>query len=442
MSMPQRNTNVMLPCDHRCFCVQGVCCALASNVVHLKTKNKGCGLNRIPFLRPSPVPPASYVRYLDNMHESAWYSNFGPLNTRFESRVLTELFDGSGAVTTVSNATIGLMTAIQAVKRPGAMHAVMPSFTFAATALAAQWCGLQPYFVDCDPDTWCMCPVALSKALAVLGDSVAVVVPYATFGYAQDLAPYHRLAQAGVPVVVDAAPCLGTKAAGAQFGRDFPGLVVFSMHATKAFAIGEGGLIYSGSAPAIGKVRRMTNYGFDAQRSADMQGLNAKLPEALAAVGLATLDVYPAKIARRMALFSRYVDCFESAGLLDGGWQLQRHREPVAHQFFPVIAPARLSNADIVKQLAEHGIEARTYFAPACHQQAQFAQCSHDGLGVTRRLAASCLSLPLWETMDDAVPAMVVRALAHIHQNQTGRSLKAATTKFDSLPPGVAATKS
>ncbi len=399
-------------------------------------------MNQIPFLRPSVVPPASYAPYLEDMQQSAWYSNFGPLNTRFESRALAELFDGCGALTTVCNATLGLMVGIQAMKRPGAIYAVMPSFTFAATALAAQWCGLQPYFIDCDPDTWCMCPNALRKALDLLGDSVAVVVPYATFGYAMDLAPYRRLIEAGVPVVVDAAPCLGTLASTTQFGQNFPGLVVFSMHATKAFAIGEGGLIYSASKEAIGRVRRMSSYGFDSQRSADMQGLNAKLPEALAAVGLATLDAYAAKIARRMALFSRYVACFEDAGLADAGWLLQRHRDPVAHQFFPVIAPAHLANTDIVKQLAEYGIEARTYFAPACHQQAQFAQCLHDGLGITKRLAASCLSLPLWETMDDAVPQMVVWALAHIDQNQTGRLAQAAIMKFDSPRLNVAATRS
>jgi dTDP-4-amino-4,6-dideoxygalactose transaminase len=395
-----------------------------------------CVLDQIPFMRPSVVPPASYTHYLEDMQQSAWYSNFGPLNTRFESRVLAELFDGRGAVTTVSNATLGLMVAIQAVKRPGAIYAVMPSFTFAATALAAQWCGLQPYFVDCDPDTWCICPTALHRALDLLGDSVAVVVPYATFGYAMDLTPYRRLIEAGMPVVLDAAPCLGTQDAGSQFGRDFPGLTVFSMHATKAFAIGEGGLIYSASQEAIGKVRRMTSYGFDSQRSAAMQGLNAKLPEALAAVGLATLDVYAAKIARRMDLFKRYVESFESAGLLAAGWLLQRHREPVAHQFFPAIAPAHLSNADVVKRLAEQGIEARTYFAPACHQQAQFAPCLHDGLTLTERLTAGCVSLPLWEAMDDTGPQAVVRALANIHQTEASHLSKAPQPikKFQAPP--------
>ena len=371
-------------------------------------------MSSLPFLRPSVVAPATYLHYLEQMQQSAWYSNFGPLNSRFEQRIIAELFGASGSATTVSNATLGLMVAIQAVKRPGARYALMPSFTFAATPLAAQWCGLEPYFVDCDPDTWCLCPQALAQAVALLGDQVAVVVPYATFGYAMDLAPYNALLAQDIPVVIDAAPCLGSQVAGQQFGRDFAGLVVFSMHATKAFSVGEGGLIYSASAALIATIRRLLNYGFDQNRSADLQGMNAKLPEVLAAISLATLDVYPAKVAQRMALFNAYTQAINSSGLIDAGWRMQSHAQAVAHQFLPLIAPAHLRNTDLVKQMASQDIEVRTYFAPACHQQPQFASCRHDGLAVTDQLAAGCLSLPLWEMMPQTAPATVVQALAKI----------------------------
>ena len=119
-------------------------------------------------------------------------------------------------------------------------------------------------------------------------DQIAVIVPYATFGYDIDLAWYERLQQAyGVPVVVDAAASLGTLSAnGEGFGTGFSGSVIYSMHATKSFATGEGGLIYSADAQRIATLRAMTNFGFGEPRNATMMGLNGKMSEVAALLGV------------------------------------------------------------------------------------------------------------------------------------------------------------
>lgn len=111
---------------------------------------------------------------------------------------------------TVCHATIGLMLALkQAVSSPPdkkGRYAVMPSFTFAATAQAALWAGLIPVFCDIDERTWIASPETEEDILRRLGYDVAVVVPYATFGNAIDFARYNRLSEhCGVPVVIDAA---------------------------------------------------------------------------------------------------------------------------------------------------------------------------------------------------------------------------------------------
>lgn len=374
-------------------------------------------MNRIPFLRPNLVTKESYLEHLLQIDQSRVYSNFGPLNTLFEDRLLARLFDGEGALSTVANATLGLILAIAICRRDRGRYAVMPSFTFAATAQAALWCGLTPYFVDIDCDTWCMDADRLQDTLATLGPQVAVVVPYASFGTAMNLASYTELHKSGVPVVIDAAASLGTTNLKRQFGTGFPGAVVFSLHATKAFPIGEGGIVYSADAEFISRLRQAANFGFGSERESTMLGLNAKLSEIQAAVGLATLDDFGHKKAARQQVFSWYERLFNEEGLLAAGWRFQKTTGSVAHQFVPVLAPAGADNRSVIAVLKGAGIEARTYFHPACHRQRLFSACPRTTLLETDVIAKRIVSLPFSEEMDrqqvETVVATLVAASRH-----------------------------
>lgn len=368
--------------------------------------------NPIPFLRPSLPRAHELLPYLEEIDRTHVYSNFGPLNQRFESRVLAEYFDGRGAVVTVNNATIGLMTALRMCLRPGARYALMPSFTFAATPLAALWCGLEPYFIDVRPDDWCLNEQIVTQTLQDLGEQVAAVVPYACFGSALNLEFYADLHRRGVPVVVDAAASFGATTAARRFGLGFPGAIVFSFHATKSFGIGEGGLVYSGDAGFVAQVRRAINFGFDDNRACSLPGLNGKLSEYSAAMALAVLDTFPDKCRMRHQIEDGYTAAFAAHGLAAAGWTLQRRTGQVAMQFMPIATPDRPGNAAAVEALRRAGIQARTYFAPACHQQQQFAHCPSTPLPVTERLARTILSLPLWEGMATDDIERIVQELA------------------------------
>jgi dTDP-4-amino-4,6-dideoxygalactose transaminase len=221
---------------------------------------------KIPLVRPAPAKLSLAIPELEALEESGMFSNFGPVNTRFEQEMLQRFFGGEGACTTVCNATIGLMLAIKDAvgDPPPGRFALMPGFTFAAAAHAALWCGLTPLLCDIDPTNWAADMEAESAMLDRYAGKIAIVMPYATFGYPIDLEPYTRLSnQLGVPVVVDAAASLGTSDAhGRGFGSGFAGSVVFSMHATKSFAVGEAGLIYSANPDRIARLRAMSNFGF------------------------------------------------------------------------------------------------------------------------------------------------------------------------------------
>jgi dTDP-4-amino-4,6-dideoxygalactose transaminase len=361
---------------------------------------------KIPLVRPTPPQLSLAVDELRSLEQSGIFSNFGPVNTRFEQEMLERFFAGRGACTTVCNATIGLMLAIKeavvetAPRAENGQFALMPSFTFAAAAHAAIWCGLTPLFCDIDPHTWAADPAAESAMLSRYAGKIAVVMPYATFGYPIDLDRYQRIrTQLGVPVVIDAAASLGTcDLFGRGFGTGSSASVVFSMHATKSFAVGEAGLIYSADTDRIARLRTMSGFGFGEPRTATMAGLNGKLSEVNALLGRLRLADYDSITARRAALLNRY-----RGALPELDFQL---RAPGihAHQFVPALLPSALKGqrTAVREELANRGIATGTYFSPHLLEQPYFQKmCVAGPMPVCDDVSARMISLPLFDTMTD-----------------------------------------
>ena len=367
----------------------------------------------VPLIRPNPPRLSRAGEQLRKIEDSGIFSNFGPANTAFEQDMVARMFGGEGACMTVCNATIGLMLAVQQAigARPtGTKYALMPSFTFAAAAHAAMWCGLTPLFCDIDPATWTASPADEERLIAQYGADIAVVMPYATFGFDLDLDRYTALtARHGIPVVVDAAASLGTTSAdGRGFGAGFGGLIVYSMHATKSFSTGEGGVIYSADPAAIATLRQMCNFGFGKPRNATMPGLNAKLSEVGALLAHLRLGENDAMIAHRSALMQGYRDA-----LPELAFQAQRPGHQ-AHQFAPALLPQGMAphRTDIVTSLMQRGVGCATYFSPHLLQQDYFSGYTLGGaLPVTDDVGNHIISLPLFDDMTAHDLAEVVTTL-------------------------------
>lgn len=394
---------------------------------------------KVPLTKPTPPRLSLAGPLLKSIEDSGIYSNFGPVNTRFEKQLLTQLFGGQGACMTVCNATLGLMVAVRALVEPKPRerrYALMPSFTFAAAAHAAIWCGLTPLLCDIDPEDWAASAEAEEKLLRLHGDDIAVIMPYATFGFDIDLERYETLSRKyGIPVVVDAAASLGTVAQnGFGFGTGFSGAVVFSMHATKSFSTGEGGLIYSGDDKLIATTRTMCNFGFGRPRNATMAGINAKLSEVGALVGELRLKDYHGVVERRARLLSLYRD-----GLPEFQFQpLRKHRQ--AHQFASSLLPREFARhrGTIQERLAARGIGTAAYFSPHLAQQDYFkvnAKCAD--LATCDDVADRVISMPLFDAMTDAEALYVIRA---VKEELAGLRLNSPMENAAILRPLVTAT--
>jgi dTDP-4-amino-4,6-dideoxygalactose transaminase len=360
----------------------------------------------MPLIRPNPPKLSELTKELAEIERSGIFSNYGPVNSRLEDRMVANVFAGKGSCLTVANATLGLMLAIkQAVGwKPNGRYALMPSFTFAATAHAALWCGLTPLLCDIDRETWLPDPAAEAALLKQFGNDIAVIVPNATFGNCLDLARYHKLsAEHGIPVVIDAAASLGSlDADGQPFGVGSRHPLVFSMHATKSFATAEAGLIYCADNATIASLRTMGNFGFGEPRSATMPGLNTKLGEVTALLGLTKLREIESISEHRQGLYELY------RSLLSGFTFQRMTGSRTAHQFVSVLVPEAQANhvSQVAAALARHGIGSGRYFVPHLAEQPFFRQaCVAADLTTTEAISRRVIALPMSDflTADDVV---------------------------------------
>jgi dTDP-4-amino-4,6-dideoxygalactose transaminase len=356
---------------------------------------------KIPLLRPNPPRLSQLGEDLQVIEASGIFSNYGPVNTRLESAFVEKLFGGQGACLTVCNATIGLMLAIRQVvpENPGERrYALMPSFTFSATAQAALWVGLTPLFCDVDEETWMLSHEHVQNLIESYRDKIAVIIPYATFGNCLDIQYYEELsAREGIPLVIDAAASLGSrtiKGEGFASGSQIP--VVFSMHATKTFAVAEAGLIYSTNGDLINELRAMANFGFETPRISTKIGLNGKLSEVIALMALKKLEGFEGVVARRELLangYRRMLPEMQSQRMTGS-----RH----AYQFMSLLLPESHAarRKKFLQLLTKKGIGWATYGSPHLAEHPYFKErCPTGPLETTNKIARRIVSLPMSDQM-------------------------------------------
>jgi dTDP-4-amino-4,6-dideoxygalactose transaminase len=363
-----------------------------------------------PPAAPTPIavawprlPPAEAVLpYLRSIDASRTYSNFGPLNRRFEARLAEHFGVAPECVVTCCNATAGLSLALQ---RAAGRYCLMPAWTFAASAHAAMAAGLTPWLVDVDPDSGALTPEIARSALDQIDpDDVAAVMPVAPFGLPIDPLAWDAFeAASGVPVVIDAAAGFD----GLRVGRS---AAVVSLHATKVLGIGEGGFVISRDAGTIGEARCRSNFGFNQARDARLSGGNAKLSEMGAAYGLAALDQWGAQRRSFAAVLGRYraalahVPDLKLAPGLGESWVAST---------FNIEAPEAAA-LEIERRLNDAGVATRRWWGAGLHRHRIFRDLPRGDLTATDHLAARTLGLPCWPGLPaaslDAV-ASVVRAV-------------------------------
>jgi dTDP-4-amino-4,6-dideoxygalactose transaminase len=364
--------------------------------------------DRIQVLRPLLPDAERLLSYLRRIDACRTYTNWGPLVSEFEARLAAHFDVPSGCVTSAVSGTGALVGAIlasagrAAADRP---RAIIPAFTFVATALAAEHCGFRPHFVDVDADRWQLQPEALEHHPRL--KEVGLVVPVAPFGKPVPQAPwveFHR--RTGIPVVIDGGASFEAVSQDpARLLGEIP--VALSFHATKSFATAEGGCVIATDSRLSASMSRALNFGFFEARDCRAASTNGKMSEYHAAVGLAELDNWAAKCASLQEVAAAYRRRMGAAGL--GDRLLVAPDVAGCYALFRCVDAAEATA--IVDGLAAETIETRLWYGTGLHRQPYYVDASRDDLPVTDRIAPLTIGLPVASDLTDACIQRVVTAL-------------------------------
>lgn len=349
-----------------------------------------------PIIRPSANEAATQGlqdRMLSVLR-SNMLSNVGIYVRQFEEELERRLHVAHAIAT--SSCTSGLMLAMQALGLRG-RHALVPSFTFNATGLATYWTNNRIRYGDID-DTFTL---AL-KELPLARGKVDFVVPVHMYGNPCHIEEIQEwAAKAKVPIVVDAAHALGSSYRGVPVGG-FGTAEVFSLSPTKLITTGEGGVITTNDDALDTKLRLLRNYGNLPDYTCPVPGLNARMSEVNAVLGLELLQHLDRYVAARERFVARYKDVLSSVP----GVQFQRipegHRS--SHKDFSVVINPRefgMNRDQLERALAAEHISTKKYFYPPMHRLEAFRPKRRVSLPVTERVSGRILSFPIHNVMEE-----------------------------------------
>lgn len=370
---------------------------------------------RLPFAKPSIPPPETLARRFTEILTSGVLTN-GPYTRELERRVAE--YVGVRHCVAVSSCTVGLMLCLRtaAVKA----EVIVPSFTFSATAHAIAWNGATPAFADVDEATLTLSSDAAGDLLS--GETSAILATH-TFGTPCDVEGLSDLARrAGLRLVFDAAHALGASRQGKPVGC-FGDAEVFSLSPTKPVVAGEGGLITTDDNALAERCRMGRDYGHPGDYDCRFVGLNGRMSEFHAAIGLASLDGLDDRIRMRNRVAAAYVAALD--GVPGIAFPTVSASDTSSYRDFTILVEASeygMSRDGLAAALHKEGIDTRPYYSPAVHTMKAYESSGARARGllpVTDAAAARVLSLPMWTEMGEDLPARVAETIAAIHLYST-----------------------
>lgn len=358
----------------------------------------------IPVVKPYLPSREKLDKYLDGIYERAWLTNNGPLVQELTAR-LEEYLEVDNLLL-VANGTLALQIAYRVLGVSGNAHdgeqpeAITTPFTFIATASSLKWDGVQPVFADIDPNSWCIDPEKIEQAIT---SNTRAIVPVHVFGNACDVEAIDEIASRhGLKVIYDASHAFAVKYKGESLLKHGDAATL-SFHATKLFHTGEGGAIIFKRKEDLERAKQMINFGITGPESIEELGINAKLNELQAAMGLCVLDEMQENLKARSTVWTKYQQ------ELSGNLKLQVKNESLAYNYayFPVVFESEKLAVRVADFLQKNGVQAKRYFYPSL--EAVECLTAEGEQPESKDIASRILCLPLSSQLDHEHQRNIIR---------------------------------
>ena len=371
---------------------------LLSNIAHKAHPADLASLGGAPLFdaprhvnKPSAPARAAYDAYLSRAWDAGWFTNDGPLATELEARLASALEVPEAVLMASGTLAMDLLLEALGLRGPAARdQVILPAYTFTSTANLLRRAGLTPVFADIEPIRMTLCPQAVAAALT---PQTGAVIATHSWGEPAETEALQKICDAaGVPLLFDAAHAFGVRHQNRMIGG-FGRAEVFSLHATKLLHSFEGGLVTTHDTGLAADLRLRRNFGFSGWDRIDMAGVNAKMSEAHAAMGLANLDRLPQILAACRAVHKAY-----AAGLTGVPGVTLRQPGAGSNRHYVVAevdtAALGLTRDQLMALLIAENVLARRYFSPGTHRLAPHAATPPLRLPVTEAVCDRVLLLP------------------------------------------------
>jgi dTDP-4-amino-4,6-dideoxygalactose transaminase len=365
--------------------------------------------NKPIYVTQPVLPPLEeFLPYLEKIWESKWLTNAGPFHEQLERELCDYL--GVKHIALFTNGTIALVTALQALRITG--EVITTPYSFVATSHSLLWNGIKPVFVDIDPDTLNMDP---GKIEAAITPHTTAIMPVHCYGHPCDVDRIQKIADNyGLKVIYDAAHAFGVQLhAGSLLNHG--DLSVLSFHATKVFNTFEGGAIVCPDAKTKQRIDHLKNFGFVDEVTVVAPGINGKMSEFNAALGLLQLKGIAAALQKRKAIDARYraglagvkgIHCLHAAG-----------EKATNYGYFPILVGPEypLDREALYQLLRDNNILARRYFYPLISEFPMYRglpSAARANLPVASKAADEVLCLPIYPALDDSDVSRVIAIIS------------------------------
>ena len=343
--------------------------------------------NKSIFVAEPILPPLEEcMPMIKEIWASKQLTNHGPLVKRFEKSLQDYL--KTEHLSVVNNATTGLMIAQKALGFRGEI--ITTPFSFVATAHSINWLGLTPIFADTDMTHGNLDPAKVEDAI---NERTGGILACHNFGFPAEVEKLGEISSRhNIPLIFDGAPAIGVRYKGKSI-TDYGDACILSFHATKIFTTFEGGVIISKSQETKGKIDQLRNFNIRNEEEVGGPGINGKMNELQAAIGLAGLAKIEDTIQSRKKRYESYkialIDC-ENIVIpeIRKDWNYN-------FSYFPIFFSEGLESREkVFKNLRDNSIYCRKYWYPLINKH-PFYICENADISVAQGLSESVLALPM-----------------------------------------------
>ena len=368
--------------------------------------------------RPMLPPLQEYTAELEQIWKTGWLTNSGQYHEMLEKRLGEYLC--AAYLSLFNNGTTALLVACKALRLTG--EVITTPFTFPATPHALSWNKITPVFCDVDPETLTIDPVALKQLITPHTSGILGVHVY---GMPCDVRAIQEIAdEYSLSVIYDAAHAFGAELDGQPIAR-FGDATMFSFHATKLFHTAEGGALAVRSEDLKREIDLLKNFGIRNEVDVALPGINGKMNELQAALGLVTLRHVDEERRARGEIAAVYrarlaslpgVSCF-----------IFPDRVPNCMQYFVVRVNAGesgISRDELCATLRDYNVFARRYFYPLCSEfecYRALPSASPEHLPVAYQASQEVLALPFFGGLTQDGAHRVSDIIEYICKGRMGR---------------------